>query len=121
MKAEFIPKVITLLAGAVVCIVAIVKQMDVTYSLEVLLATLIVFYIIGIIAQKIILKVEQSNRFIRSKRDEELREQEKEQLLSAVDRAMEKVVNKMLFGLRDSMNEQAFLECVAGLEKTYEK
>ena len=39
MKAEFIPKVITLLAGAVVCIVAIVKQMDVTYSLEVLLAT----------------------------------------------------------------------------------
>ena len=55
MKAEFIPKVITLLAGAVVCIVAIVKQMDVTYSLEVLLATLIVFYIIGIIAQKIIL------------------------------------------------------------------
>lgn len=37
MKAEFIPKVITLLAGAVVCIVAIVKQMDVTYSLEVLL------------------------------------------------------------------------------------
>ena len=79
MKAEFIPKVITLLAGAVVCIVAIVKQMDVTYSLEVLLATLIVFYIIGIIAQKIILKVEQSNRFIRSKRDEELREQQDEQ------------------------------------------
>ena len=50
-----------------------------------------------------------------------MEEQEKEQLLSAVDRAMEKVVNKMLFGLRDSMNEQAFLECVAGLEKTYEK
>ena len=48
-------------------------------------------------------------------------ELEKEQLLSAVDRAMENVVNKMLFGLRDSMNEQAFLECVAGLEKTYEK
>mgnify|MGYP006874291616 CR=1 FL=1 len=50
-----------------------------------------------------------------------LEELEKEQLLSAVDRAMEKVVNKMLFGLRDSMNEKAFLECVAGLEKTYEK
>ena len=50
-----------------------------------------------------------------------MEEQEKEQLLSAVDRAMEKVVNKMLFGLRDSMNEQAFLECVAGLETSYEK
>ena len=46
-----------------------------------------------------------------------MEEQEKEQLLSAVDRAMEKVVNKMLFGLRDSMNEQAFLECVAGLDE----
>lgn len=50
-----------------------------------------------------------------------LEESEKEELMSAVDKAMEKVVNKMLFGLRDSMNEKAFLECVAGLEKTYEK
>ena len=32
-----------------------------------------------------------------------------------------KVINKMLFALRDSVNEKAFLECVAGLEKTYEK
>lgn len=72
MKAEFIPKVITLLAGAMVCVVSIVRHMDVTYSLEILLATLIIFYIVGIIAQKIILKVEHSNRFIRQKRDEEL-------------------------------------------------
>ena len=72
MKTEYIPKVITLLAGAVVCIVSIVKDMDVTYSLEILLATLIIFYIIGIIAQKIIKKVEHSNRFIRQQRDEVL-------------------------------------------------
>ena len=78
MKAEFIPKVITLLAGAVVCIVSIVRHMDVTYSLEVLLATLIIFYIIGPIAQKIILKVETSNRFIRQKRDQELLREETE-------------------------------------------
>lgn len=76
MKAEFIPKVITLLAGAVVCIVSIVRHMDVTYSLEILLATLIIFYIIGIIAQKVILKVENSNRFIRQQRDEELQREE---------------------------------------------
>ena len=38
-----------------------------------------------------------------------------------VDTAMGKVINKMLFALRDSVNEKAFLECVAGLEKTYEK
>ena len=52
---------------------------------------------------------------------DDLEEEDKEKLMSAVDKAMEKVVNKMLFGLRDSMNEKAFLECVAGLEKTYEK
>ena len=37
MKTEYIPKVITLLAGAVVCIVSIVRHMDTTYSLEILL------------------------------------------------------------------------------------
>ncbi|MCH5268073.1 MAG: hypothetical protein J1E62_06990 [Lachnospiraceae bacterium] len=72
MKADYIPKVITLLAGAVVCIVSIVRHMDVTYSLEILLATLIIFYIIGLIAKAILQKVESSNRFIRHKRDEEL-------------------------------------------------
>ena len=32
-----------------------------------------------------------------------------------------RVINKMLFALRDSVNEKAFLECVEGLEKTYEE
>ena len=50
-----------------------------------------------------------------------MEEPEKEKLMQAVDYAMEKFVNKMLFGMRDSMNEKAFMECVAGLEKTYEK
>ena len=60
-------------------------------------------------------------RIMKPLKNTHMEDGEKEQLMKAVDRAMEKVVNKMLFGLRDSMNEQAFLECVAGLEKTYEK
>lgn len=75
MKIDYIPKVITLLAGAVVCITSIVRKMDVTYSLEVLLATLIIFYVIGIIAKQIIIKVENSNRFIRQKREKELEDE----------------------------------------------
>ena len=47
MKTEFIPKFITLLAGAVISIVCIVKDVEVTRALEILLATLILFYIIG--------------------------------------------------------------------------
>ena len=60
-------------------------------------------------------------RIMKPLKNSPLEEEDKEKLMSAVDKAMEKVVNKMLFGLRDSMNEKAFLECVAGLEKTYEK
>ena len=39
----------------------------------------------------------------------------------AVDTAAGKVVNKLIFGLRDSLNQEIFLECVAGLEKIYEE
>ena len=70
MKTEYIPKVITLLAGAVVCIISIVRHMDTTYSLEILLAALIIFYIIGCITRRIIEKVMTSNRVIKEVPDE---------------------------------------------------
>ncbi len=66
MKLEFVPKFITLLAGAIVSIITIVEDMDVTYSLELLLATLIIFYIIGLIAKKIIQKVIEGNMFVKN-------------------------------------------------------
>ncbi|MCI5501421.1 MAG: hypothetical protein MR384_02090 [Lachnospiraceae bacterium] len=65
MKTDYIPKVITLLAGAVVCIVTIVKGTETTTALEYLLATLIIFYIVGLIAKVIIKKVIDSNSFIK--------------------------------------------------------
>ena len=70
MKTEYIPKVITLLAGVVVCIISIVRHMDTTYSLEILLAALIIFYVIGCIARRIIERVMTSNRFIKEVPDE---------------------------------------------------
>ncbi len=65
MKLEFIPKVITLLAGAIVCIITIVNDYDTTYSLALVLITLIVFYIIGQIAKKIIQKTMEGNMFVK--------------------------------------------------------
>lgn len=50
-----------------------------------------------------------------------MQEEDRANLLEAVDTAAGKVVNKMIFGLRDSLNQEAFLECVAGLEKVYEE
>lgn len=47
-------------------------------------------------------------------------EKERERLLEGIDAAAGKVVNKMIFGLRDALEAEAFLACVAGLEKLYE-
>lgn len=74
MKSEYIPKVITLLAGAVVSIVLIIRDTNVTYGLEILLATLVIFYLFGILAQQVILRVEKSNHFIQQERNKELEE-----------------------------------------------
>ena len=65
MKIDFIPKFVMLLAGAIVCIITIVNDMDTTYSLELLLGTLIIFYIVGIIAKKLIQKVIEGNMFVK--------------------------------------------------------
>lgn len=46
---------------------------------------------------------------------------EREELLETIDIAAEKVVNKMLFGLKDSLERDAFAACIAGLEKVYEE
>ncbi len=53
-------------AGAIVCIISIMKHMDTTYSLEILLAVLIVFYLIGTLARYIIEKTMVSNRVLKS-------------------------------------------------------
>lgn len=65
MKIDFIPKFVMLLAGAIICIITIANDMDTTYSLELLLGTLIIFYIIGLIAKKLIQKVIEGNMFVK--------------------------------------------------------
>ena len=50
-----------------------------------------------------------------------MEDSDRENLKKAVDIAAGKVVNKLIFGLRDSLNQDAFLECVEGLEKLYEE
>lgn len=50
-----------------------------------------------------------------------MEENDRNNLEKAVNTAAGKVVNKLIFGLRDRLNQDAFLECVAGLEKIYEE
>lgn len=57
MKIRYIPAGIALLAGAITCLICLLRDMDVTYSLELLLIVLIIFTAIGMKAQKVILNV----------------------------------------------------------------
>ena len=50
-----------------------------------------------------------------------LGEAEKKDLDAAIRTSAGKVVNKMIFGLRDALEKDAFRDCVEGLEKVYEE
>lgn len=50
-----------------------------------------------------------------------LEEEERDKLRQNIDKAAGRVVSKMMFGLRDALDREVFLECVEGLEKLYEE
>lgn len=57
MKEKMIPLVTMLTAGTVTCLVCILNKYETLYSLQLLLTVLIVFYIIGRIAKKLLDRV----------------------------------------------------------------
>lgn len=48
-------------------------------------------------------------------------EDERFQLISTINKAAEKVVNKMIFKLRDDLEEKEFFNCIESLEQLYEE
>ena len=89
MKIRYIPAGVTLLAGAVASLICLMKNYDVTYSLEVLLVTLIIFACIGFKSQRVIMNVmheqkeqeEERIRLAEWKETERLRKLEEEKEL----------------------------------------
>lgn len=81
MQMRFFPAITMLLAGAVTCIISIIMKFDVLYSLKTLLIVLISFFIIGLIAQKIIMAVMKSSRKVNNNEEEieDLKEKEIEE------------------------------------------
>ena len=74
MQNHYIPAATMLSAGAIVSIFCIIKKVDVLYSLKLLLVMLLIFYIVGLIAKKILGRVEEEANFLRA---EQFREQER--------------------------------------------
>ena len=57
MRTKYIPAITMLTAGAIVCILNIVQRRDVLDGLKILLAVLVIFYVIGLLARKLIDKI----------------------------------------------------------------
>ena len=74
MQNHYIPATTMLSAGAIVSIFCIIKKVDVLYGLKLLLVMLIVFYIVGLIAKRIIGRVQEEAYFQYTER---VREQER--------------------------------------------
>lgn len=70
MKIRFVPASIALLAGSVTCLVCLIRDYDVMYSLQALFITLLIFTYIGFKAQKIIMNVVQEQKM---QEEEEIR------------------------------------------------
>ena len=78
MQNRYIPAVTMLSAGAIVSIFCIMNKVDVLYSLKLLLAMLILFYIIGLAAKRIIGKVQEEAQMQYAERVREEERQERE-------------------------------------------
>ena len=50
-----------------------------------------------------------------------LEKEERDTLLRNIDTAAGKVVGKMIFGMRDAMGREAFLESVESMEQIYDE
>lgn len=83
VQKRYIPAAIMLSAGTVTCIISIVKNMDVYYSLKILLVVLVLFYILGLIARAIIGKVMDDAEAARLLAEEEAAKAELEAELEA--------------------------------------
>lgn len=57
MRDKLIPLVTMLVAGAATSLVCIIYKYDTLYSLKLLLGVLLCFYLIGLIAKKLLMKV----------------------------------------------------------------
>lgn len=71
MDIRYLPSLIMLVAGAIACVFSIVRGWDVTYSLVVLLIVLVVFLILGKIAQKLIISIMEGNMIKKNKKEKE--------------------------------------------------
>lgn len=78
MQIKYLPALVTLVAAAVVCIFGMVNSYDVTFLMKAEIITIIVFYIIGKVAGKIINNVLLDVPEVKEENEENQQEDNKE-------------------------------------------
>jgi len=61
-----------------------------------------------------------NRKIIKSLKKTAMDDTERQSFIELLDFAVGKVVNRMIFGIRDSVEQKAFSDCIGGLEKMYE-
>ena len=82
MFIKYLPALMMLLAGIIALITSMVKKIELLLSMEILLAVMVIFFILGKIGQKIIVKIlikvkeEEKAKAEKEKEEEERRKEE---------------------------------------------
>ncbi|MCH5273157.1 MAG: hypothetical protein J1E35_05740 [Lachnospiraceae bacterium] len=74
MKGRNIPPFITLTAAMIACIICIVRHVSLFFTLKVVLLVMLLFYIIGRIVQKTVVKINDDAEKMAEQRQREERE-----------------------------------------------
>lgn len=84
MKYKNLPAIIMLIAGAITSIVCIINKFSLLNTLKVVLVVLLIFYVIGLIANKIMTKInkEAQASFVNKRREEMKEELEEESVIT---------------------------------------
>ena len=83
MRDRYIPAFIMLLAGAITIVFNIIKKVDINTSLKRLLLILILFYIIGLIARWLLLKITKPKN--QEQKNEESPDEESTEVETAIE------------------------------------
>lgn len=78
MQSKYIPAVVTLVAGLITSVICLLQKKDQLESLMTLLAVLLIFYIIGIIAKVLIVRTLKEDKPSVEQSAEEKTEEESE-------------------------------------------
>ena len=107
MEGKNIPPFITLFAAMIACVICIFREASLYTTLKIVLAVMVIFYMIGCIARKILVKINQDAEEAALEQQRIEQELAAKELADAEARAKEKAesVSEGKNGIENTVNE----------------